>query len=238
MPGYAGRLVGKLGFTSDALFGKCGRAALGPLRRRQHRAQPPYTLDSELLACLSWWEEVWDQMPPRELPLFPSDLRPAILYTDGCETSGGSLVGGVLDSPRCASLMCFAAKILKQVLDLWLPKKSMINQVEAAAGVVALDTWASLLVGMDVIHFVDSETALGALIKGCSPRTDTSRLVGAYWLRAARLRAFIYLDRVESKSNLADGPSRYDFQRMQAMGAERSDAVVEGLHAHGFDEPC
>jgi hypothetical protein len=39
--------------------------------------------------------------------------------------------------------------------------------------------------------------------------SDAGALVGHFWLGVARMRAFFYMDRVESKSNLADRPSRY-----------------------------
>ena len=36
------------------------------------------------------------------------------------------------------------------------------------------------------------------------------RISGLYWLSASASRVDTYIDRVESKSNLADGPSRFD----------------------------
>ena len=47
---------------------------------------------------------------------------------------------------------------------------------------------------------------------------DSSSLVGDFWLLVARSRAFVSIDRVESKSNLADGPSRFSFS-VKSLGA-------------------
>ena len=48
----------------------------------------------------------------------------------------------------------------------------------------------------------------GALIKGYSAREDVCELVGVFWDLAVDLRAQIYIDRVPTDANPADGPSR------------------------------
>jgi len=53
-------------------------------------------------------------------------------------------------------------------------------------------------------------------VKGYSPQVDSSSIIGEFWLLASKLRAHTYVDRVESKSNLADGPSRLDFKEIIA----------------------
>ena len=82
--------------------------------------------------------------------------------------------------------------------------------MELFAGPLALDTWLELLADQFVIHFVDNSAALGALVKGYSPSGGMLVLSGDYWLRCAHLRSFNFIDRVESKSNLSDEPSRPD----------------------------
>ena len=51
----------------------------------------------------------------------------------------------------------FPLSVPHQVLAKWIVKDTMINQVEACAGSVALDTWSNLLVGLDC-SLIDSET--------------------------------------------------------------------------------
>ncbi len=94
-----------------------------------------------------------------------------------------------------------------------------MGQLEIFAGPVALDTWGPLLQDTQVIHFVDNDSATSCLVKGYSPKEDSCKLVGDYWLRAAARRMNVYIDRVESKSNIADGPSRWDFKLPEQLGA-------------------
>ncbi len=68
-----------------------------------------------------------------------------------------------------------------------------------------------MLADQPLIHFIDNDSALAALVKGYSPKRDSSRVVGDYWLLAAKFKIFVYIDRVESKSNVADGPAREEF---------------------------
>ena len=85
-----------------------------------------------------------------------------------------------------------------------------MGQLEILACPVALTTWSSSLVDCRCIHFVDNDSASACLVKGYSPKVDSCELVGLYWLSASTSRVGTYIDRVESKSNLADGPSRFD----------------------------
>ena len=56
------------------------------------------------------------------------------------------------------------------------------------------------------------------LVKGFSSQPDSSLLVGSFWLTAAHHKLHIYIDHVESKSNLADGPSRNSFVQVIELG--------------------
>jgi hypothetical protein len=84
------------------------------------------------------------------------------------------------------------------------------------AGPLALDTCKEMLSNRYLIHFIDNSAALGALVKGYSPSKDNIKIVGDYWLRAASRKLFIYCDRVESKLNISDDPSRLNVEGIMA----------------------
>eukprot|EP00969_Alexandrium_andersonii_P140001 6193343-Alexandrium_andersonii.AAC.1 len=103
----------------------------------------------------------------------------------------------------------------------------MIGQVELFAGPLALWTWPHLVAHQQVLHFIDNSSAWAALIKGYSPKLDSAQLVSAYWKSAALAFADIYVERVESKSNIADGPSRLSFAEVEQLGFVWTDPVFD-----------
>ena len=96
------------------------------------------------------------------------------------------------------------------IVSAWIPAKQYIHLVELFARLVALDTWSHLLEDRNVIHFCDNSAALGALVKGYSPNGDFLHMAGDYWLRCAKLKCCVVIYKVESKSNIADEPSKLD----------------------------
>ena len=87
--------------------------------------------------------------------------------------------------------------------------------------------------GADVNHFADNTAANGAAIKGYSPAPDIARLVGAYHLRIARLGARIWIEYVPSAANIADMPSRGNFELVESIGAKRIPFIFLSLASWG-----
>ena len=71
--------------------------------------------------------------------------------------------------------------------------------------------------------FVDNDSARHALIKGGSPSQASAQLVGLFWTAEAHLRSYVWVERVASSSNIADGPSRLEFVEVRRLGAEWSE---------------
>ena len=182
----------------------------------------------QLKASLAWICACLRACPPRELRLFAADERPTLLYTDGWGDADTQRwrIGAVLDSPHATELLYTGADVPNDVLNSWLPKRQHINQTELLAGPVAFDTWPTLLQEADIIHWVDNDAAAAALIKGYSDKSDSLKIISDYWLRALSLRANIFIDRVESKSNLADAPSRPDESGMALLHRLRARACA------------
>ena len=65
---------------------------------------------------------------------------------------------------------------------------------------------------------IDSESALGALVKGYSAKEDLCRLVGIFWDLGLQLDSMIYLDRISTDANPADDPSRNQIEKLLRRG--------------------
>lgn len=158
--------------------------------------------------------------------------QPIILYTDASdvpERTPRFVVGAVVYDPESNILQHTYWVVPDEVIDRWLPKASYMGQLEILAGPLAISTWSDLLYRRQVIHFVDNDSAASCLVKGYSQKTDSSALVGTYWLAVSDCQAEPYIDRVESKSNLADGPSRLAFQELLSLGSKFVSPIVQTL---------
>lgn len=104
-----------------------------------------------------------------------------------------------------------------------------MGQLELLAAPFALATWSTKAQQRPILFFLDNDSASSNVIKGYSPKVDSSVIVGEFWLMAASLKSSIYIDRVESKSNLADGPSRLNFDELYQMGGRWKEPNTDRL---------
>ena len=72
---------------------------------------------------------------------------------------------------------------------------------------VAVETWAPLLVNMRVLVFIDNVAALHIAATGTSRASDLARLAHALWRRLSSLRVDARFFWIPSAFNCADRPS-------------------------------
>ena len=77
-----------------------------------------------------------------------------------------------------------------------------------------------------MVLFVDNDSARHALIKGGSPSPASAQLVGLFWSAEAHLRSFVWVERVASSSNVADGPNRLEYAGLRRLGAVWSEPTL------------
>ena len=236
-PALAASIVGKFGFLCSTLFGKVGRCCTGALRHRQYSTHQTSHLSSELTTSLQLMLHFLDHSPSREVHLHHEP--PVILYTDASDVPDRDprcIVGAVLFDPLTNDLFYSAAEVTNDILSQWLPKSTYMGQLELLAAPFALATWERHLSHRSVLLFIDNDSAASNLVKGYSPKIDSSAIVGEFWLLASRLRLQVYIDRVESKSNLSDGPSRFEFNILQQLGGWWTPPTLTGL-THPTTDP-
>eukprot|EP00435_Cladocopium_sp_Y103_P066764 s364_g29.t1 len=231
-PSLAASVVGKFGFLCTTLFGKVGRCCSGPLRQRQYAQTNQTSLDPTLRSCLKLMLKILELSPPRTVT-FDRSSPPTILYTDASdvpERSDRFVVCGVLilPSPRFR-ILYFSWIVPPALVDRWLPKQTYMGQLELLACPVALSTWSKELTNTRLLHFIDNDSAAATLVKGYSQKRDSVEIIDEYWQLAARHCIDPYIDRVESKSNVSDGPSRLDFDSLQPLGAFCTKPVTDFL---------
>ena len=172
------------------------------------------------VAGLRWWLGFLKGARPREIAVGPPP-RPVVILTDGAVEEFAS-VGGLLFDSISGVFECFGARVPDEVARSWgrrLGDEQVIGQAELAPMVLAARLWRDLLRGRHVLFFVDNDSAKDAAVRGYSPSLPSALLVGALWQALAEVAAVPWFDRVPGPSNLADGPSRLNFERVLSLGA-------------------
>ena len=218
-PAVAASIVGKFGFLCSTLFGKVGRCCTAALRHRQYSTAYQRSITPALHVSLQLMKQFLVSCPDRELKL--SHERPLLMYTDASDVPGRfpqRLLGAVLFDPIDKSLVFSSWPVADAIVSRWLQKESYMGQLELLAAPFAFSTWQDRIQNRSLILFIDNDSAAASPVKGYSPKVDSGAIVGEFWLLAAQLRVHVYIDRVESKSNLADGPSRNQFDEIKGLG--------------------
>ena len=238
-PAEASQLAGRLGFASSQLFARSGAAILWHLRLRAKMRGSAGTLSTALSSSLRCWADALVEARPRELD-FESSQSLALIFTDGfCESGPRGVVVGVgalmfdTDSGRLETFGAYIPEEVLKALQEECDSEQLIAQAELLPVVAAKQKWADLLSktgGRRVIHFVDNDAARFGLIKEYSPTRSSAWLLSEIWRVEERLGCVSWYERVPSKSNPADGPSRLYFGRLASLpGAFRVVSVPEGF---------
>ena len=105
------------------------------------------------------------------------------------------------------------------VIKMMVPgKKTYIGQLEClAAAAVLYSLPADRLRGMDAIMWIDNLSAKYGLQKAYSKVSDSGRIINSFKVKQAELCMRIHFEYVPSKQNLADLPSRGDFEHMRRV---------------------
>ena len=93
--------------------------------------------------------------------------------------------------------------------------KTYIGRTESLALAAAPFSAPAQFRNRSFIHFTDSTTALSLFVHGYAARADCAHLVNQYYLLGASLRFRPFFELwVPSEANIADLPSRGQFQAM------------------------
>ena len=230
-PSVAASLIGKFGFLCSTMYGKVGRCCTNSIRARQYSLSGDTSLNRDIVISLKLMKLFTESASPR-MQSVDDCQQPVILYTDASdvpERIPRFAVGAVVFDPDSEVFQHTYWAVPQEVVNHWITKETYMGQLEILAGPLAIATWHSLLHRRQVLHFVDNDSAASCLVKGYSAKTDSSSLVEVYWLSVSECQSEPYIDRVESKSNLADGPSRLDCKEVISLGSSFVSPSVHSL---------
>ena len=85
---------------------------------------------------------------------------------------------------------------------------AQIMCLELLAILMGLETFSERCRGKNIRVWTDNVGSEHALIKQAGRRTDHNAIVHSTWLTAARIGAGLFINRVPTHQNIADGPTR------------------------------
>ena len=121
-------------------------------------------------------------------------------------------LGFVVYDPDTGEFVHSDSNLPQHIRDFFVEQKQKIGQCEIAAAVAVYSSLPGLFRDRQVIHWIDNTSAISCLLHGYSGKPDSARLVNAFHLYVAGLRSNIHFEYVESKANVADLPSRSEFE--------------------------
>jgi hypothetical protein len=237
--GIQAHLTGKLGYV---LLDKAGRAALQPLV--DHVCDDGRS-DLDQSMALSFIQKLLGGELPDKI-MYSLQRKPPVttVFSDASEEPPQppsiwpvGRLAFIVFKPNGETVYAetlVPAEVFQLIHGLKARKKHICTlETMALIAVYINPNLQDSLRGADVNHFADNTAANGAAIKGYSPAPDIARLVGAYHLRIARLGARIWIEYVPSAANIADMPSRGNFELVESIGAKRIPFIFPSLASWG-----
>ena len=237
----ARKLCGKLQFSLGWCVGRYGRAALQPLFRRAERRGVQLSLALEM--SLNFFAQVLKSLTLREVCVVASGAGPPILiwsdamyhtshmgatpdhavpydgqlgfvvrFPGGARAPGDNKALPPPDHPRFvhAALGCGPEIIAELEV-----RRQQIGQLELLGAVAPYYSLAPYLKGRRVIHWIDNTAALAGVAKGYSSKPDSARIIHAFHALGVTLKAQVHFEYVASEANVADLPSRGEFEYLE-----------------------
>ena len=216
-PGDAAKAAGRLSFAVTVAADRVGRAYIRALHAQASAPLPGNRMSTWLRMALAWWLAYLLERPVVWISVYRESRPHLRTWTDA--SGADRWIAAVLE---CKGQWLYTRMQTPQIVwaQLLERRDNQIGLQELLAIVLALGTFPNWLTGSLWSTYCDNDGVLGAVLRGGSAVADANLIVGKLWLEVARMQISLYLHRVESKANIADGPTRYDFGMLEELGAQ------------------
>ena len=213
--GAASKLAGKLSFTCCWCFNRLGRAMMKPIFAHSHVPSRGNAIRPRLRLALQWWEVMLQQCVAEEYR-FGSQGRP--WFDLFCDARGSPpRLAAVLVDPngKHAYTDCQPDRELVELYTEHGAWDNNITNLELLAIVLGMSTFAHRLAGQNVRIWSDNTGSEWITRKGAAKNENANKAVHALWSLAALKHIGVWVDRVPTDANIADGPSREKYEVLE-----------------------
>ena len=175
-------------------------------------------VNERLRLALEWWKAIFSLKLVQRQCWLREVQPPCHLY---CDARG--------EPPRVAAVLFRDGKIHgcdmappESLIQSWATRKdSQIMGLEILSIALGLSSFNDMLRNRDVIIWSDNTGAEHATANRTAKSFDHNCLVHAIWQHVAELGLHVWVNRVPTKVNIADLPSRESYELLRAIGAIR-----------------
>ena len=223
--GHASKLAGGLGWAASAMFHKLGRAMLSPLY--WHATSRRSAVTPQLNLCLRWWQQVLSFNLAQHTPWLCHITSEWVqVFADASSTPAH--LGAVVILGQ--SIFYTGWAVPDSLLEVFQSRRdNQIMGLELLAIALALGSFADTLRGKQVRVWSDNTGSESAARKGKARSFDHACIAHCIWLVAAELGIELRVDRVPTKSNIADLPSRRQHRWLESIGAVWTNPVLRQI---------
>jgi hypothetical protein len=219
--GTAQKLAGRLSWATQMLFHRVGRAMIKPIFAQ--KASATGIIGDKLREALQWWLDVLRRKVSETRSWNEPLLTVCRLFVDAASTP-----------PRCAAVLFVdgrklytdAAPSLAFMQRLNKRNDKQIMSLEIAAILLALTTFTNELRGRTVVLYSDNVGAEKTSTKGSAKAFDHNKLQHEIWSLVLEHAIHLWVERVPSRENISDLPSRFEYQLMKDMGAAWCEPAI------------
>ena len=219
----AERLRGRMVFFEGFAFGRVANSAVKSLGRLCTGGTAVHEIDAETRVQLEFLKQRVLDGPPLSIEPFSTDTW--FIFTDGaCEPDQalGSVGGVILDqSGKCINF--FGEQVPASLMEkLMARSKNPIHDLEVLPIFLAATLWGGVFKAGQVVYYVDNESARMAYIRGSGETPMSSAVISRFVILESQFQHKVWFARVPSHSNLADAPSRLDYDWVRRQGASQT----------------
>ena len=223
--GDASKLAGRLSFAVTVSGNRVGRAYIKPFFAQANAPLPGCAVSPWLHRAAVWFTNYLRQPPLTTRKGRACDRPCVVTWSDAAGASrwvaavvhvGGRFWWSRLQTPD-------------SVWSLLLDRGDHQIGFQELLGVLFVwETFKDKLKGALWLAFVDNDGVMHALTRGGGGGPESFACIGRLWLEVASFQTDLHCARVESASNVADGPTREEFEGVKQLKAEWVPPVIPG----------
>ena len=201
-PALAASLAGKLNFGASCVWGRAPRVYLSPIYKQSTGETDEVGV--ALRHAAHWWSSFLSTSVARTFAR-PSPHVGAILFSDASLSGLGVVLQ--VKGKEASYYTCHVPHCIRESIPASSNKIFILELYAALLSIqVARDYCYS---NTNIILMVDNNAALTTLLKGhCTRDVLASRIIHQFWHVQSTTTHEVWLERVRSKRNKADAPSR------------------------------